>query len=124
MLQFSVGLHSEVIGSNPTLLWIPSKVVVFGFDCEVVGVRIDKGEICFRITFDTPFHSFLLLDEQQILLVFTEIGVIALEYTGCEVWRYEKDIINDCIIQSDILTLLFLDSPSMKIDLLTGKIVD
>jgi hypothetical protein len=119
--RFGIGFSNEIPGAEPTLVWLPPRQIAFGFDCEVVGIRLDKGEVSFRHTFDTPFNSFVLLDELQMLLVFYEIGIIALEQNGTEIWKYERDLISDCSIKSNVLTLVFLDSPSVKIDLLTGN---
>lgn len=122
--HLGIGLHSEIVGIMPHLLWLPPEEIIIGFDCSVAGIKINKREISFRIDFDTPFRSFLLLDSPKVLLVFNEIGVVSLGENGSELWRYEKDVITDCVIESNIMTLSFLDSPSVRIDLLNGSRVD
>lgn len=122
-LQFGIGLCNEVVGITPHLLWLPPNHIVVGFDHKIAGLRIDKREIGFQVTFDTPFRSFLLLEDSEILLVFNEIGVVALQENGLEVWRYEKDVISEYTVEKNVITLLFLDSPLVKIDLLSGQLL-
>jgi hypothetical protein len=56
------------------------------------------------------------------LLVFNEIGVVALAASGVELWRYEKDIITDCLINEGKLYMNFMDSPQVMLRLSSGAI--
>ncbi len=116
-----MGGHTEIKGIQPCLLWWPPNRIVIGFDMKVIGVRLDTREVEFCYDFDTPFRSFTLIDSDQMLLVFNEIGVLALDNEGLVLWRYEADLITACILQSGTLRIAFDESPSITVDLTSGE---
>lgn len=117
-----IAICSEGHGLKPNLLLLPDMTMVFGFNSEVVGISADSRQILFRLSFDTLFGSFLYLDELNTLLVFNEIGVVALTTNGIELWRYEKDVITDCLINEGKLYMNFMDSPQVILRLSSGAI--
>ena len=123
--RFGVGLCSEGQGLRPHLLLLPEKqVLVFGFNAEVVGISVRDQEILFRIAFDyLPFRSFIHLWQQETILAFHEIGVVALTEEGKELWRYDKDVITGCTVDIRNLHLKFMDSPSVSINIASGSVV-
>lgn len=118
--KLGIGLFAEDLGIPPALAFLPPTTVVLGFGNEIAGIRFDKGEICFRYKFDTPFHSFLKLEDRDGLLMFNEIGVISIDAAGTELWRYEDDVLEDCVVSETELRLIFMDSPAATIDLDSG----
>jgi hypothetical protein len=117
-----IAICSEGHGLKPHLVLLPRQTLAVGFNREVVGISVSNKQILFRLRFDTLFRSFLYLDEMDTLLVFNEIGVVALAASGVELWRYEKDIITDCLINEGKLYMNFMDSPQVMLRLSSGAI--
>ena len=119
--RFGVGICSEGHGLIPNLLLQPdAEVMVFGFNQEAVGINAKDGKINFKIPLDSLFYNFLTLNQRQLILVIHEIGVIAITEEGKEIWRYNKDIITDWVIEDDKLHLKFMDAPPISIETSSG----
>jgi hypothetical protein len=120
--RFGIGVCSEADVPKPHLLLRSAeKIMVFGFNREVVGVDVESKEIKFRVRFIySPFRSLVYLDQYGIILAFHEIGVVALTGDGVELWRYEQDVIVDSMVDGDKLHLRFMDSPPVTISVRNG----
>jgi len=119
--QFGVGICEE-IGLRPHLLALPDAgLLIFGFNDETVGVSLQEKRELFRLSLGTPFRSFASLPDADMILVFSEIGVVAVTKHGQELWRYDEDIIEECVIDGDTLRFKFMDSPPASIGLLDGR---
>ncbi len=117
--RFGLGICSEESGLKPHLLLKPKRSqLLLGFNNEVVAVGIDERQIHFQVRLDSLFHSFFDLD--KTLLVFHEIGLIALDEKGKKCWEYEEDVIEHFEISQDNLSLRFMDAPPVNINLQTG----
>jgi hypothetical protein len=123
--RFGVGVCSEGGGVSPHLLLLPEKqLLVFGLNAEVAGVSVAGRRLLFRTTFDhLPFRSFVHARRRGLILAFHEIGVVALTEEGEEVWRYDKDVITECVVDGDRLTMSFMDSPPVSLNLASGSVV-
>ena len=120
--RFGIGIYSGDHGLKPHLLLQPDgQTLVLGFNNEAVGVSINDKRELFRISLDSLFRSFVLLSQKKIILVFHEIGVVAIAIEGQELWRYDKDIITECRIEGESLQLKFMDSPSVNLNIPTGE---
>jgi hypothetical protein len=121
--RFGVGIYSEDHGLIPSLLLQPeAEVMIIGFNREVVGINVKDGKICFKILLDSLFYTFQVLYQQKLILVFHEIGVVAITKDGKEIWRYDKDIIVDSVIEDDKLNLKFMDAPPVSLCISSGLI--
>jgi len=121
--RFGVGICAEGHGLIPHLLLQPdAEVIIFGFNREVVGINVEDGKINFKIPLDSLFYNFLALNQWQLTLVIHEIGVVAITEEGKEIWRYDKDIIRDWVIEDDKLHLKFIDAPPVSIQILSGAL--
>lgn len=120
---FGIGICSEGHGLTPHLLLQPdAEVMVFGFNQEVVGINVKERKINFKIPLVSLFYNFLTLNQRQLILVIHEIGVVAITEEGKEIWRYDKDIINDWVIEDDKLHLKFMDAPPVSIEISSGAL--
>jgi hypothetical protein len=120
--SWGIALISEGHGLKPHTLILDNKTLVFGLNQKVVGIIADARQILFHLSFDSLFRAFIHLEEFKILLVLNEIGVIAITEAGSELWRYEKDIMTDCLIEERVLLIEFMDSPSVRLNLLDGSL--
>ncbi len=119
--QFGIGLCAEEHGLKPYWLWQPTVSEVWlGFNREVVAIGLEDQQIHFRVLLDSWFHSFVRLDQYRNILVFHEIGLVALQDDGQELWRYTRDVIEEIDLQGDYLQLTFLDAPPVSLFLPTG----
>lgn len=118
---WGVGVISMGLGIPPTLLLLPPDILVLGNDQEAVALNVTEQREAFRFVFDTPFRAFIHLPDYELLLIFNEIGVVAVRLNGQQLWLYEKDIITDCSIDDGKLSLSFMDSPSAVLELQTGN---
>ncbi len=117
--RFGLGICSEESGLKPHLLLKPKRSqLLLGFNNEVVAVGIDERQIHFQVRLDSLFHSFFDLD--KTLLVFHEIGLIALDEKGKKCWEYEEDVIEHFEISQNNLSLRFMDAAPVNINLQTG----
>jgi len=119
-----IGLISEGHGVKPQLIALPDRTLVFGLNHEVIGIGLESRKIVFRHRFDTLFHALFYLSRYSTLIVRNEIGIVALDEIGQELWRYEKDVVTNCIIDESHLELHFMDTPPVVLDLKTGRVID
>jgi hypothetical protein len=118
--RFAIGIFSEGQGIAPNLLLHPkTNALLLGFNREVVGIGVPERRVRFRIACDSVFFQFCWCAAAEIVLLFHEIGVIAITEEGNEIWRYSKDIVVDWSIEGGRLCLKFLDSPPVEL-LITG----
>jgi hypothetical protein len=119
--RFGLGICSQEFGLKPHLLLKPKcSQLLLGFNNEVVAVSITDRQIHFQVQLDALFHSFFDLD--KTLLVFHEIGVIALDEKGKTCWEYEEDVIEHFEISQNNLRLRFMDAAPVNINLQTGDL--
>ncbi len=123
MNRFGVGICSLGIGLTPALLPQPeNSVLIFGFNSDVVGVRIPGGEIVFQLKVETLFHAFLSVHRKEMILVKDEIGIVALTQNGNVLWKFGRDVITNAVIEGDQLHLQFMDSPEVFLNLSNGSL--
>lgn len=122
--HFGIGICSEGHGLMPHLLLRSNtNLFLFGFNSEVVGILGAEKRQCFRVELDASFNSFIHLREEKIVLALHEIGVVAMAEDGHELWRYSKDVIVDFRIEQSTMSLNFMDSPSVSLELLNGQVI-
>jgi len=123
--RFGIGICSEGHGLTPQMFLLAEEdTLMFGFNCEIVAFSMvnRKIELKFRVELPALFHRFVFLKKISLILVFYEIGVMALSQTGQRLWQYESDLITDYLVTSDRLIVEFMDSPAVAIDLLSGTV--
>lgn len=121
--SWCIGLISEGHGLKPQLLAMPNRTLVFGLNHQVIGISPESRDILFRHRFDTLFHALFYSRRYPMLVVRNEIGVVALAEDGHELWRFEKDLVTDCILSDSHIELHFLDTAPVVLDLSTGHAV-
>lgn len=123
--RFGIGICSEGHGLSPHLFLLPkSEILLFGLNKEVSAIDLNNREVYFRIKLDSLFRSFLPLSQESIILIFHEIGVIAISEEGDKLWKYERDIIANAYIKKDNLYLEFLDDSPVGLSLSSGGILE
>ncbi len=121
--RFGIGICSEGHGLEPHFLVHPERNrLIVGFNSQVVAIDLRKRKIAFQIRLSSLFRSFSPLKAYQMFLVFHEIGVMALTEDGDEIWRFDEDIIDDCVMENGTLSLSFLDAKPVMLDMLSGTL--
>jgi hypothetical protein len=122
---YGIGINSEGHGLKPYVLLRPEiSIVILGFNSEVVGINVESREIQFRLSLESLFHSFIYLYHQKIILIFHEIGVIAITEKFLEIWRFSVDVITEYFIESDVLHIKFMDSAPVRISISSGLVYE
>jgi len=75
----------------------------------------------FQIRLNSLFRAFSFLKKYGIILVFHEIGVIAINENGQDIWSFDEDIIENCVIDNGSLSLTFLDADPVTLDIFHGN---
>jgi hypothetical protein len=121
--RFGIGVCVGRHGVTPQVLLLPDQdLMVLGVQQEVVGMSLSKGTIRFHRSVPTLFRCFVALTERNLILVFDEIGVMALIPDGQILWEHYKDIIIDSRLIGESLFVEFMDSPPAVIHILDGKL--
>ena len=121
--RFGIGVCSEGHGLVPHLFLQPERLIlIVGFNSEVVAVNVQTGKIGFQFALDALFRSFVFLSQHKVMLIFHEIGVLAVSECGEELWRYDRDTIESCVISEERLRLQFLDAPPVQLSITSGTV--
>lgn len=122
---FGIGIISEGHGLTPQVLILASKQqIFFGFNQEVVLIDCDNKKIIYEYALNSLFYKFIYLPNLELILILHEIGLVALRENGSKIWEFDKDIVEDYEIINDKINLKFMDSDSIQLSLITGKIID
>jgi hypothetical protein len=120
--HFGIGICSEGHGLVPHMLLQPLiGTLVFGFNSEVAGFNIYEKKVHFKIKLDTLFSSFISFEKWKIILIIHETGVVSINENGQVLWKYDSDVITDCVIVDENIHLKFMDAKSIALSVLNGK---
>lgn len=125
--EFGIGICTYTAALHPYLLVLPELGRIFvGYNMHVVAIDAVGRAFGPIMNLESLFYFFWHLPSQSVVLVFHEIGVLALGVDGKERWRFSRDIIVDHALDDPRgrLRLSFLDSPAVEIDILTGLAAD
>ncbi len=123
-VRFGIGICSEGHGLVPQMLLLEEKgTLLFGFNRELVAFSITEKQVLFRIELSTLFYRFVHISDRKSILIFYEIGIMALDQDGQKRWQYEQDIVTNYSVMGDRVMVEFMDSPSVVIDLMTGSVL-
>ncbi|GIV87037.1 MAG: hypothetical protein KatS3mg054_1066 [Chloroflexus sp.] len=121
--RFGIGVCVGRHGITPQVLLLPDQdLMMLGVQQEVVGISLTEGTIRFHLSVPTLFRCFVALTERNLILVFDEIGVMALIPDGQILWEYYKDIITNYQLAGESLFVEFMDSPPVVIHTLDGQL--
>jgi hypothetical protein len=113
---YGIGICSEGYGLKPHLFLQPELTqFLLGFNHEVVAIGVDDRSIRLRLTLYSLFHSFVALPWG--VLIFHEIGLLAVGNRGQKIWGYEADVIEGYEIVGDKLNLTFMDAPPVSLNM-------
>lgn len=122
--KFGIGIISEGHGLSPSFLGLhKTNMLIFGFNNEVVGFNTNTRTTAFNIVLESLFIRLIYISEQNIILLFHEIGVMAIAEDGNQLWEFSKDIITDATIQQNSLILIFMDSEPTKLRVTDGALI-
>lgn len=117
-----IGICSEGQGIIPHLLLLPKdNLLLFGFNRQVCAINLKTKNIEFQIKLDSLFSSFWEMQDIETILLFHEIGVIAINNKGKILWHSERDIIVDAIREGNDLQIYFIDQSSIRLNLLRSQ---
>ena len=117
-----IGVCAEGHGVIPQLFLLPGQeMLIVGVDQSVFGISLRAHPAnLFMIRLDSLFRSFIHDKVCDILLVFHEIGVNAIGTNGQQFWNFSRDILADVTVRGNELTLDFMDSDRVTLDIRTG----
>jgi hypothetical protein len=123
--SFAIGVLWTLGAFEPQLLILPldqDRLILVGFDTEIVGLLWHTLEARFRIEFGTYFRSMFYVKDLGILAL-EEIGVSLISTSGQKLWSFTGDVITEARLNgSRALQLSFMDSPSVTVDIATGLV--
>lgn len=115
-----IGVISEGHGIYPQTLLLPSsKKIIIGYNREITAVDCNNGKELFTFKLCSLFHSFIHLDDK--ILAIYEIGVIAFNENGMQLWKYENEIITNYEIEDNYLKIEFIDDEPICLNLCDGS---
>lgn len=119
--RFGIGLACADFGLSPMLALEPEQDrLLVGYDMDLAAIDLAKGRIVFAVQLDAPFYAIRQFHDRDWFLVFHEIGVMAVNSKGGIIWRFSRDIVQGVAFAEDSLTLSFMESDSVTLDLLSG----
>jgi hypothetical protein len=117
----AIGICSQGHGISPELLSVPeTHLLLIGFDEKIVAINSESGRVVFQQQLRSLFWSFVRPPASEVILVFYEIGVRALNRDGQELWDYSRDLLKGASLEGDVLSLSFTDTPAVALELGTG----
>jgi hypothetical protein len=120
--RFGIGMVSQHSAIEPGLLLLPAKEMLFvGCNREVAVVNVVTAGVVAGAELEGGFRHFLHLRERSTVLVLHETGVLALDESGAERWRFDRDVIIAKNIRDGQLHLLFQDEPPVTLSLDDGR---
>ena len=124
--NFAIGVISQILGLKPHLLMIPERSkLLLGFNSQVVIFDVMRPDTYMSVSLNfSPFRSFFRLDSSELILVFHEIGVLALDFNGDVHWKHDRGVITDAMLIKEVLRLEFMDEAPMSIDIKTGALIE
>jgi hypothetical protein len=119
-----IGIVADSGGLAPSFLPLVEKnELLIGFNSEVVNISVEDKRITYSVTLDgLPFYSFYHLSSMDIILIFYELGVVAINPDGRELWQYNKDVVSSSKITGEQLFLEFLDAKPVTLNIKNGTI--
>ena len=119
--RFGVGIISEGHGLTPQVLPDSRRqLLIIGLNQQVVGIDMTKREASFQIDLGLGalFYHFVSVAELQTILVFHEIGIVAISEDGKPLWEYSTDdIIEDWKVKNGKIPLKLMDAQPVELDL-------
>ncbi len=117
--RFGIGLLSEGHGIPPQILLLEgTSRVVLGLNQEVIGVDVLEGVALFSHRLDGLYYAFLNLMTRNTVLVFHELGVLAMTSRGDLLWRYDApDVLSNWFVHDGTLHLTFMDATSASLEI-------
>jgi predicted transport protein len=118
---FGIGIISES-SIKPEYLMVKSANKLFlGFNKEVNFFDIQKKENEIKIELGTRFSTFI--EVENIILIMFETGCLSVTQNGNEIWKIDKDVVEDFTIDGNLLELRFIDENFCKVSIKDGKIL-
>ena len=119
--RFGIGIVSEGHGLVPHFcIWF-DRIVVLGFNREIIGIDANDHREKFRIDLPSLFVRFIPLAQRNTIHVLHEIGWLAIDGQGRGLWEYSKDIVVGWEINDEVIRIDFMDSPSISLNASTGR---
>ena len=94
-----IGIISSGLGTKPSAIFdIKSNMIIVGYDLMVVGINLDSYTVMFKKALNGVFYEFILIDNEQSIIVIHELGAIRLRLTGETDWSVDTDIVYNFLI--------------------------
>ncbi|MEM5948952.1 hypothetical protein WKV44_10415 [Spirochaetia bacterium 38H-sp] len=120
-IYFVIGIISESSIKPEYLMAKGVNKLFLGFNREVNVFDIQKKENEIKIELGTRFATFI--EVENIILIMFETGCLSVTQNGSEIWKIDKDVVEDFIIDGSLLELCFIDEDSCKVSIKDGRII-
>lgn len=122
---FGLGVGGAGAGCTPCILPLPgAECVLVGLNSAVVCLALPHEHEPERwaIQLGVPFHGFWYNAGDPNILVLFETGVLAMNATGVELWRFEvNDVRGLTQVSKSTIRLSYMEGELFDIDRTTGR---
>ncbi|MFZ5813806.1 MAG: hypothetical protein ACOY93_00705 [Bacillota bacterium] len=119
-VSLAVGLCLEA-ESWPQVHLTDGERILLGFGSQLVQLLVAEGRVLWQAFLGAPFRELIELEELDRLLVIHDQGAVCLSPEGEELWRHDRDLVEQYAIKRESLILRFAKAPGVRLDLLTGE---
>jgi hypothetical protein len=117
-----IGILADKHGIDVTPVVEPQfERLVIGYSQYAVIISLVDGVVRQKLCLESPFNSFKNVPSYGLLLVFHDIGVVAIDGTSAVRWAYSKDVITGATCEGNRLLLTFMDSPDVSLRIEDGS---
>lgn len=119
--RLGIGAPCSHAADTPVLLLTKPGHLVVGADTHICAIDVIAGRVLFSKELDLPLFCMLWRRREDSVIVIYEIGAIALDERGFEQWHVSRDVVSGYEIIGDVLTLRFMDEPSVRVHITNGE---
>ena len=122
-LPVTIGICSHGIGLEPAIKRRGTTVWV-GYNLSVAAIDVRRPALLWDLEIGSPIYSVIVEPTSNECIVIGEITLVRLDENGAEVWRHDTQIVTRHEIDEKELRVEFDESPPVRIDRASGRIVE
>jgi hypothetical protein len=119
--RLMIAVISESVTAFPCIFLSPEfRHLLVGYNKNVALITKAAGNIVKVVQLYSRFDEFVPVHSGLVVVMF-ETGALGLTSEGAELWREDNDVVQDFQLNGGVLTLDFIDAPTVRVDVLTGR---
>jgi hypothetical protein len=118
-----IGICSLGIGLEPVIKRRETTVWV-GYNLSVAAIDVRRRALLWDLEIGSPIYDLIVEPASNDCIVIGEIAIVRLDENGAEVWRHDTQIVTRHEIDENELRVEFDESPPVRIDRASGRIVE